>query len=107
MAIFLFVVNLIGYGCGPLALGLLSDLMMSADLMASTYAAELTPQLCKGSAEQLTAQFGADKAAACLGASAQGLRSAMLYIVTIFLLAGAMYIYTCKTLQQDLVAKMH
>lgn len=107
VAVFLFVVNLIGYGCGPLVLGLLSDILMSADLAASQFAAELTPQLCKGSAEHLSSSLGAEKAVACLSASAEGLRSAILYIVAMFLLAGSMYIYTCKTLQRDLVAKMN
>jgi hypothetical protein len=50
--------------------------------------------------------LGAPKAQACLTASAEGLRWAIMYIVSIFTVAGAMYIYTCKTLQQDLVAKM-
>jgi predicted MFS family arabinose efflux permease len=107
VAIFLFVVNLIGYGCGPLVLGIVSDVLMSADLAASQFAAELTPQLCKGTAQQLVDSLGAGKAEVCLRASAEGLRWAMICIVSIFLIAGSMYIYTCKTLQRDLVAKMH
>ena len=39
-------------------------------------------------------------------ASGEGLRRAMIYIVGIFLVAGSMYVYLCKTLQKDLVAKM-
>ncbi len=106
VALFLFVVNLIGYGCGPLVMGIVSDLLMSADLAASQFAAELTPQSCKGKSDELIAALGADKASACLTASAEGLRWSMIYIVSIFLIAGAMYVFACKTLQQDLVAKM-
>ena len=107
VAVFLFVVNLIGYGCGPLVMGILSDVLMNADLAASQFASELTIDLCKGKPEELIATLGAAKAGACMSASAEGLRWAMIYIVAIFAIAGAMYIYTCKTLQEDLVAKMN
>jgi hypothetical protein len=106
VALFLFFVNLVGYGCGPLVLGIISDVLMKADLAASAFSTVLTPQMCRGTTEQLIATLGAPKAQACLTASAEGLRWAILYIVSIFTVAGAMYIYTCKTLQQDLVAKM-
>ena len=107
VALFLFIVNLIGYGCGPLALGLLSDILMSGDLAASQFAAELTPQLCKGRPEELIAALGAPQAQACLTASGEGLRWAILYMAGIFAVAGVIYIYLCKTLQRDLVAKMN
>ena len=106
VALFLFIVNLIGYGCGPLIMGIVSDILMNAHLASSQFAAELTGQICKGSPEELVATLGATKAAVCMSASAEGLRWAMIYIVGIFLVAGAMYIYICKTLQKDLVAKM-
>ncbi|MEW4468114.1 MFS transporter [Parasphingorhabdus sp. JC815] len=107
VALFLFVVNLIGYGCGPLALGILSDILMSANLEASQFAGELTSQLCKGKPEDLIASLGAPQARACLTASGEGLRWAMIAMSGIFMLAGALYLYICKTLQQDLVAKMN
>ena len=107
IALFLFIVNLIGYGCGPLAIGILSDLLMTADLAASQFAAELTPQLCKGRPEELVASLCARQAEACLTASGEGLRWAILYMSSIFALAGALYLYICKTLQRDLVAKMN
>ena len=107
VALFLFIVNLIGYGCGPLVMGIASDMLMSADLASSQFAAELTGQICKGRPEDLIAALGAAKAEACLTASAEGLRWAIIYIVSIFFVAGGMYIYACKTLQEDLVAKMN
>ena len=106
VALFLFVVNLIGYGLGPLFMGLLSDILMQSNLAASQFGADLTGEICKGKPEQLIAALGQAKAEACMTASAEGLRWAIIYIVSIFLAAGAMYIYACKTLQQDLVAKM-
>lgn len=38
--------------------------------------------------------------------SAGGLRRAILVTVTIFAVAGLIYLMTCKTLQRDLVAKL-
>ena len=107
VALFLFIVNLIGYGCGPLVMGIASDMLMSANLASSQFAAELTGQICKGRPEDLIATLGAAKAAACLTASAEGLRWSMIYIVGIFFVAGGLYIFACKTLQKDLVAKMN
>ncbi|MEO9633361.1 MAG: MFS transporter [Parasphingorhabdus sp.] len=106
VALFLFIVNLIGYGCGPLVMGILSDVLMNAELASSQFAADLTGQICKGKPEELIAALGSAKAATCLSASAEGLRWSMIYIVSIFIIAGAMYVYACKTLQKDLVAKM-
>lgn len=107
VAVFLFAVNLIGYGLGPLAMGILSDILMSADLASSQFAAELTSDICKGRAEDLIASLGDAKAQACLTASAEGLRWAMVYIVSIFILTGALYVWICRGLQEDLVAKMN
>ena len=80
---------------------------MSANLASSQFAAELTSQICKGRPEDLIATLGAAKAGACLTASAEGLRWSMIYIVGIFFIAGGLYIFACKTLQKDLVAKMN
>ncbi|WP_373490240.1 hypothetical protein [Parasphingorhabdus sp.] len=107
VALFLFIVNLIGYGCGPLVMGILSDLLMNAHLASSQFAAELTGPICKGKSEDLIATLGAAQAGVCMTASGEGLRWAMMYIVSIFIVAGGMYVYMVKTLQQDLVAKMN
>jgi len=93
-------------GCGPLVMGIVSDLLMNAHLASSQFATELTGQICKGRPEDLVATLGAAKAGVCMTASAEGLRWSMIYIVGIFFVAGGMYIYVCKTLQKDLVAKM-
>lgn len=106
VALFLFVVNIIGYGLGPLFVGFASDYFMSETLLATSYASELTTLLCKGSAAELIANLGPDQAAVCAQASAEGLRQAILVTVTIFAAAGVIYLITCRKLQQDLVTKM-
>ena len=79
---------------------------MTNNLVASQFSLELTPLLCKGTSEQLISVLGNAKAQACMTASAEGLRWAIVYTVSIFSVAGALYLYCCKTLQEDLVAKM-
>jgi len=106
VAIFLFIVNIIGYGGGPLTMGLLSDYLMSSYLTDSVFSAELTVDICKGKPAELIANLGAEKADVCLNASAEGLRWAILIISSIFGIAGTMYLAACKYLERDLVAKM-
>ncbi len=107
VAIFLFIVNLVGYGLGPLWVGLLSDMRMEALLQASPYAAELSLQMCKGSESTLLASLGENKTAACLMASAEGLRQSLSWTIVLFGIAGTGYLWICRMLQHDLVAKLH
>ncbi len=107
VAIFLFIVNLIGYGLGPLAVGVLSDIFMGGNLAASPFAAELDLTFCKGSESELLTALGQVKAQACLDASADGLRSSLKAVVFILGGAGCVYLYLSRVLQKDLLAKMH
>ncbi len=102
VAIMLFVINIIGYGLGPLFLGVLSDLFTASDIAASAHGTELTLQMCKGSAEALIATLGQAKADACLAANASGLGLAMVVTSLIFLVGGALYLCASRTLQRDL-----
>ncbi|MFK8050699.1 MAG: spinster family MFS transporter [Halioglobus sp.] len=106
VALLLFVVNMIGYGLGPLFVGFGSDFFMSQALMSSSYAGELSIAMCKGSATDLLARLEPNQVAMCAQASATGLRHAILVVVTLFALAGYIYLITCKRLQEDLSAKM-
>jgi len=106
VAILLFIVNLIGYGLGPLALGALSDLLTAQQLAASVPGAQLTLARCAGTAAELAAALGPAQAAVCLEAGATGLRRAMGWIVCLYLPAGAAMLVTCRTLQRDLVARL-
>lgn len=107
VALFLFIVNLIGYGLGPLWVGLLSDLRMETLLQASPYAAELSLQACKGAESALVSSLGELQARDCLAASAEGLRQSLSWTILVLALAGAGYLWICRGLQQDLVARLH
>jgi MFS family permease len=77
VAIMLFVVNLIGYGLGPLFVGFLSDaLMVSAQ------------------AEQVE------------NARAVGLAQSMILTVSLYGLGGVLFLATAKTLQRDMVSRL-
>ncbi len=106
VALFLFIVNLIGYGLGPLWVGLLSDLRMESLLQDSYLLTELPLQACKASATDLLASLGEAKAQACLTASAEGLRQSLYWTLMIFGLAGAIYLLICRRLQEDLVTRL-
>lgn len=106
VAIMLFVVNLIGYGLGPLFVGLMSDVFMQSQLLASQFGTELTATMCDGKAADLLAVLGPAQTKACLAAKAGGLQQSILVSVTIYGLAGILYLVTCKTLQKDLVSKI-
>lgn len=98
IAIMLFIVNLIGYGLGPLTLGFLSDLFATQSLAA----ADIAMSTCKADPASLAEAIKAS----CAAASADGLRSAIKLIGLILGLAGIAYLLTTRTLQRDLIAKM-
>lgn len=106
IAILLFIVNLIGYGLGPLFVGALSDFLTAGSLAGSEFGAGLALSACKGKPDELVAAIGAAKAAACGDAAGVGIRAAMSYSILLYLVAGAGFVATCRTLQKDLVAKM-
>lgn len=78
VAIMLFIVNLIGYGLGPLFVGYLSDVLTT------------------------TAQSNVLE-----NARALGLTQSMKITVTLYALGGVLYLLTAKSLQKDLVSKLH
>jgi predicted MFS family arabinose efflux permease len=107
IAIMLFVINFIGYGAGPLVVGLLSDYFATGYLAASQYAGELTIPMCKGDGATLLKNLGATKAAFCSQMSAEGLRQSVKLVALLFAVAGLVYLWTSKTLHKDMVAKMN
>ena len=107
VAIMLFIINIIGYGAGPLFVGWLSDVLITADLSSSTFGAELTTEMCKGKAEDLIAVLGEAKANTCLQANADGLGGSILVTVTLYAVCGLLYLLCGRTLQNDLVAKLN
>ncbi|MGA0607397.1 spinster family MFS transporter [Phenylobacterium sp. VNQ135] len=100
-AVMLFVINLLGYGLGPLFIGALSDLIFDLQV-ADLGAAELTRKACEGAAR---AALEPASAAACAIAHPQSLQQAMLATSALYALAGACFLLSCRWLRPDMVAR--
>jgi len=100
-AVMMFVLNLLGYGLGPLFIGWLSDAIFTAQV-AGLGAADLTRAACEGAArvalEPALAQV-------CAVAHPQSLQRAMLVTASIYAVSGVLFLLTARTLKADLVAK--
>jgi predicted MFS family arabinose efflux permease len=90
VAVLLFIVNLIGYGMGPPAIGALSDFLANGQLAA----AGLSPEIC-------AARTGD---AQCAAGVETGLRWAMMIGVLGYLWAGLHFLISARTLRRDWVA---
>jgi hypothetical protein len=106
VAIMLFVVNLIGYGLGPIFVGFLSDMLMSGQLESVQGGSVISAQACDGTQAELLETLGAAQTEACQSARAQGLGQSIIYTVTLYAVGGLLYLITCKTLQKDLTSKL-
>ncbi len=102
VAIMLFIVNLIGYGMGPLAAGYMSDVFAGNQLTN----ANLSLSACKGTDADLLKSIGAAQLGICRAAAADGLQTALRLITTIYGIAGLFYLWTSRTLNNDIVARM-
>jgi hypothetical protein len=100
-AVMLFVINLIGYGFGPLFIGALSDLLFSLQV-ADLGAPDLTRKACEGAAR---AQLVTSLEAVCKAAHPASLQRAMLITSLLYGVGGLFFLATTRWLQQDLVAK--
>lgn len=100
-AILLFVVNLIGYGLGPLFIGQLSDMLFNMQAGAEGFA-ELARSSCKG--DLLAAQTDAVKAF-CRASDAQALQTSLVITSALYVLPAIFFLLCIRTLQKDLVAK--
>ena len=69
VAVLLFAVNLIGYGLGPPAIGLLADMFTASHINAGEFAGQIAAS-CNPGAEALSAGLKA----ACLEAKGEGMR---------------------------------
>jgi len=99
-AIMLFVINLLGYGLGPLFIGALSDVIFN--LQVSGLGA---PDLTRGACEGVRIGMDAARAQACDLAHGQSLQRAMLVTSGIYAVSGACFLLCGRWLQRDLVAK--
>jgi MFS family permease len=90
VAVLLFIVNLIGYGLGPPAIGALSDFLANGQLAPLG----LSTEACAGRAGD----------AQCAAGLETGLRWAMMIGVLIYLWAGLHFLISARYLKRDWVA---
>lgn len=100
-AILLFIVNLLGYGLGPLFIGLVSDILFNLQV-ADLGAAELPRQACEGAARAALAKAQQD---VCAIAHPQSLQRSMLITAALYAVAGLFFLITTRWLKRDMVAK--
>lgn len=127
-AVLLFVVNLLGYGLGPLFAGVVSDFYFTRDLSASGFADQINRSMCDAAQQavtfanraaetaldqsaiaevlaQMTAPVSPEQYAFCLEANASSTEASMLTIAAMYAIGGVFFILCTRTLKNDLVAK--
>lgn len=94
VAVLLFVVNLIGYGLGPIFVGWLSDAMASSALST---APELSLSICKADVSTL-AQAQIDT---CRTAIGTGLKNSISVTMLIFIVSAGCFLMAMRTYYKD------
>ena len=99
VAILLFIVNLIGYGVGPPALGIVADLTSSGWIDANGLAGQITAScsLTDGALSQ-------ELIVACRDARAYGVKWACVAATGLFALAGLFFLASGRTFVRDIQA---
>lgn len=100
-AILLFIVNLFGYGLGPLFIGMQSEIFFSMQASAEGFA-DLARASCKGDA---LAALPEASQAFCRDADAKALQNSLLVTSVLYCIPSLFFFMTMKTLQKDLVAR--
>lgn len=100
-AILLFVVNLIGYGLGPLFIGALSDFLFTLHVADMGMAGELARKSCEGAAR---AVLPLAQQEVCKIAHPQSLQQSMLVTASFYAVGAFFFLITCKWLKRDMVA---
>jgi MFS family permease len=100
-AVLLFVVNLLGYGLGPLFIGALSDMFFAVQV-AELGASDLTRRACEGAAR---AALSAARQEVCAVVHPRSLQQSMLVTSAFYALAGVFFLATMRWLRRDMVAK--
>jgi predicted MFS family arabinose efflux permease/predicted nucleic acid-binding Zn ribbon protein len=103
IAIMLLILNIFGYGLGPLTVGYLSDVFAGSHLTGTGIALAL----CKGTDPQVLQAIGEAKFAICHEATSEGLRSAIKAVAIVFAAGGFFYLWTSRTMDKDMVARMN
>ena len=99
VAILLFIVNLIGYGAGPPALGIVADLMSASWIGANDLAGQIT-----ASCSLTDASLSEELVAACRDARAYGVKWACVVATGLFAFAGLFFLAAGRTFIRDLYA---
>jgi len=94
IAILLFVVNLIGYGVGPVVAGALIDVFFASNLAAIP---DLTLDACKA-----LQGLGEAEIAQCQGAELAGIRTGLSVVVAIFALGSVFFLLGMRSIDRDL-----
>jgi len=97
IAILLFVVNLIGYGVGPPALGIVADTLTTNWIASSEFAGQLTAS-CSLTDQSLSQEL----LGACRDARAYGVKWACVTATLLFFLAGVFFLLSGRTFLRDL-----
>jgi len=100
-AVMLFVINLLGYGLGPLFIGALSDFLFAMQV-ADLGAADLARKACEGAAR--TALSG-ELQEVCKIAHPKSLQNSLLITSLLYAVGGGFFLLTCRWLHKDMVAK--
>ncbi|MGB3627719.1 MAG: MFS transporter [Henriciella sp.] len=100
VAILLFVVNLIGYGAGPPALGIVADIMSSNWIGAAGLTGQITAS-CSLTDPGLTEEL----IASCREARAHGVKWACVVATGLFVLAGLFFLASGRTFIRDLYSQ--
>ena len=96
VAITLLVVNIIGLGLGPPAMGILSTFLKSLYLSGSGM--DLTLEACKSS------ELSNAASSACDSANARGLQTAIILFCCLYAWAALHYLLAGRTMKRDMVA---
>ncbi|MEO1660996.1 MAG: MFS transporter [Pseudomonadota bacterium] len=96
IAVLLFVVNLVGYGVGPPAVGYLADVLTNGFIANSDAAGQITAS-CKFNDAALSETLNAT----CLEAKAYGIKYACISAAALFALAGVFFLLAGRTLVKD------
>lgn len=96
-AILLFVVNLVGYGLGPLFIGALSDFLFRVRATAMG-AAELSRVSCEAGLAELPPRL----AQACGVIHPESLQDALLITAALYTLGGVCLLISARKLRQDI-----
>lgn len=92
IAILLFIVNLIGYGVGPLVFGVLADIFTTSYIQATDQVDTLTVD-CSTRDETI--------GVACTAAKAYGIKYANTIAAAMFVLAGLFFLLSARTFRRD------